>query len=167
MSSTPTFGPPRPPFTGWPVQLADPRLGYLWFIAPNVLVTQAQIPHAGVEAAHAVHDWIDRVHTTRRADIDRAGGLVCIHDWRLLGGYDAAARRAYQERMRARPKGYLKAAHTIVPSSTPLLRMAVEAGNLAAQLGSGGRVVLATDPSSVLAKLGVHAPAVGERFPGT
>ena len=166
MPSSQPFGPPRPPFTGWPVQLADRRLGYLWFVAPNVLVTQAHIAHASVEAAHAVHDWIDRVHASRRADIDRCGGLVCVHDWRLLGGYEASARRVYQDRMRARPKGYLKTAYTIVPS-TPLLRMAVEAGNLAAQLGSGGRVVLATDPASVLAKLDLHAPPAGERFPGS
>lgn len=166
MPQSHSFGSPKPPFTGWPVQLADPRLGYLWFVAPNVLVSQAHITHASVDAAHALHDWIDRVHSERRADIDRAGGLVCVHDWRLLSGYEAGARRVYQERMRARPKGYLKAAYTIVPS-TPLLRMAVEAGNLAAQLGSGGRVLLATDPVSVLAKLDLRAPLASDRFPGT
>jgi hypothetical protein len=45
--------------------------------------------------------------------------------------------------------------------------MAVEAGNLAAQIGSGGRIMLATDAASALAKLRIHAPATSERFPGT
>jgi hypothetical protein len=69
--------------------------------------------------------------------------------------------------MRSRPRGYLKLAYTVVPASSPLLRMAVEAGNLAAQIGSGGRIMLATDAASALAKLRIHAPATSERFPGT
>lgn len=161
------FGPPRPPFAGWPVQVVDARIGYVWFVAPNVFVSQAHVRHASVECAHAIHDWIDRVHAARRAEIDDAGGLACLHDWSALEGYDAAARRAYQERMRSRPRGYLKLAYTVVPASSPLLRMAVEAGNLAAQIGSGGRIMLATDAASALAKLRIHAPAASERFPGS
>jgi hypothetical protein len=147
------------------VQLIDARIGYLWFVAPNVLVDQAHVRHGTVETAHALHDWIDRLQAARRADIDAAGGLVAVHDWRSLRGYDAPARRAYQDRMRARPKGYLQAAYVVVPS-TPLLRMAVEAGNLAAQIGSGGRVALAADPSELLARLGVQRPASTASFPG-
>lgn len=159
------FGAPRFPFTGWPTQIAHPDIGYVWFVAPCFFLDQAHLTQATVASAHALHDLIDRALAARRADIEAAGGLVCIHDWRALRGYDAPARRAYQERMRARPKGYLKTAYTIVPS-TPLFRMAIEAGGLAAQLGSGGRILLATDPAPILAKLGIAPPAPGEPFPG-
>ncbi len=165
MNDTHDFGPPTPPFAEWHVQGVDPRIGYLWYVAPNFFVDQAHVTHGTLDAANALHDWIDRLHAARRAEIEAAGGLIAVHDWRALRGYDAPARRVYQERMRARPRGYLQAAYVIVPSR-PLLRMAVEAGNLAAQVGSGGRVALAADPKDVLAKLAITKPPPGEPFPG-
>lgn len=160
-----SFGPPRHPFVGWPVQAVDPRLGYLWFVAPNVFINQAHVRRADAAAADAVHDWVDRALATNGEAIAAAGGLIAVHDWRALEGYDADARRIFLERMRLRRPGYLKAAYAIVPS-TPLFRMAIQATNLAAALGIGGKIELASDPLAVLERLGVVAPRPGTPFPG-
>jgi hypothetical protein len=160
-----TFGPPRSPFNGWPVQGVDPRFGYLWFVEPNVFINQAHVRHADVAAANAVHDWIDRALAARGETIARAGGLVAVHDWRALEGYDGDARRAFIARMRSRPPGYLKAAYAVIPN-TPLFRMAVQAANLASALGVGGNVELASDPRPILDRLGVAAPQAKTPFPG-
>jgi len=164
-SAAPRFAPPRFPFTGWPVQVTDARLGYLWHVAPNFFLNQTQIRHADANAANALHDWIDRLLAARRDEIAGAGGLVILHDWRSLEGYERDARRVFQARMRARPAGYLKTGYTIVPS-TPLFRMAIEAAGLAAVLGSGGRVELGTDPEPILRRLRIAPPSAGMAFPG-
>jgi hypothetical protein len=137
----------------------------MWFVEPNVFINQAHVRHADAEAAHAVHDWIDRALAARGEAIAQEGGLVAVHDWRALEGYDADARRAFIQRMRARPPGYLKAAYAVIPN-TPLFRMAIQAANLAAALGVGGKVELASDPHPILVRLGVVAPRTGMPFPG-
>ena len=165
IAPSPKFGVPRFPFTGWPEQIVDPRLGYIWFVAPNVCINQAHVRRADVAAAEAVHDWIDRALAAEPKAIANAGGLIVLHDWRTLDGYDGEARRVFVERMRSRPKGYLKTAYAIIPS-TPLFRMAIQAANLAAALGAGGRIELATDPEPILRRLAVSPPREGTPFPG-
>jgi hypothetical protein len=150
---------------GWPVQAVDSRLGYVWFVAPNVFINQAHVRRADAAAATAVHDWVDRALGASGQAIAAAGGLVVVHDWRTLEGYDADARRIFLDRMRARPPGYLRAAYAVVPS-TPLFRMAIQATNLAAALGIGGNIELASDVVAVLERLRVVAPKTGTPFPG-
>ncbi len=145
--------------------MIDPRLGYVWFAEPNVFVNQAHVVRADEAAANAVHDWVDRALAARGETISRAGGLVVVHDWRALEAYDASARRVFIQRMRARAPGYLKAAYAIVPS-TPLFRMAIQAANLAAAIGIGGTIELASDPRAILDRLGIAPPAAGSPFPG-
>jgi hypothetical protein len=147
------------------VQGVDPRLGYMWFVEPNVFINQAQVTHADAPAAVAVHHWIDRALAAKRDTIAAAGGLVIMHDWRALKGYDSEARRVFLDRMRSRPAGYLKAAYAIVPP-TPFFRMAIQAANLVAALRGGGRVEVATDPAPILARLGVLPPPAHVPFPG-
>jgi hypothetical protein len=137
----------------------------MWFVEPNVFINQAQVTHADVGAAVAVHHWIDRALAARRDTIADAGGLVIMHDWRLLEGYDSDARRVFLDRMRTRPTGYLKAAYAVVPP-TPFFRMAIQAANLVAALRGGGRVEVAIDPGPILARLGIVPPPAGTPFPG-
>lgn len=158
------FGPPRYPLTGWPIQIVEPRVGYVWFVEPNVFVNQTHVARADAATANAVHDWIDEALAARAAEVAAAGGLVILHDWRSLEGYDVEARRVFLDRMRARPPGYLKAAHAFV-RPTPLFRMAIQAANLVAALGGGGKVALGLDPDPVLARLGIVAPRAGTPYP--
>ncbi|MFO0552920.1 MAG: hypothetical protein U0271_31320 [Polyangiaceae bacterium] len=146
------------------MQRVDHRFGYFWFVAPNVFINQAHIHRANAAAAHAVQDWIDALLTARKDSIAAAGGLIAVHDWRKLEGYDSDARRIYSDRMRRRPTGYLKAAYAIVPD-TPLFKMAVQAINLVAAVGAGGRIVLAHDPADVLARLKIETPNREATFP--
>jgi hypothetical protein len=156
---------PRPPFEDWPVQVYDPCFGFIWFAHPVVMVTQITVENADVAAAAFVQDHIDLVLARRKEELAEQKGLFILHDFRGAASYDTNARVAFFERMRKRPHGYLRRSVTCVRAS-PLLRMVVQAGNLAATLVSGGPGEMAHDPAQALSAHGIQAPRVGERFPG-
>lgn len=139
-----------PPFERWPVQHFDPRYGYAWYCGGGVVVSHITIPCGTAAAAHAYHDYEGSVLALHGEEITRAGGLFVIHDWRAMTTYEAQSRQAWQERMRSRPKGYLKGSIVCVTRATPLLRMAVQAANLVASVVHGAKVELGSDVESVL-----------------
>lgn len=155
----------RVPFDLWPVQRFDPVFGFVWYTAPAALISQTTVPHITLAAVRTLQDHIDRAIEHRRVENAQAGGLLIIHDWRIVKGYDQDARREFFARMRGRPRAYMRHAVTCV-SLSPILRMAVEAGNLVATLVSGAKSEVASDPAPVLRQWGVVPPAPGARFPG-
>jgi hypothetical protein len=157
---------PQPPFADWPIQVFDARMGFGWWARPAVFVSQAIIERGDVPAVDAVQGWIDACLRERADEVRAAGGLFVFHDWRTLRGYSSEARALYLARMRARPKDYLRHSVTCVPVH-PLVRMAVEAGNLVAALTARAKVEIAADPARVLAEHGILPPIVGSPFPGT
>lgn len=156
---------PRAPFDDWPIQEHDPRFGFAWYAEPAVFVSSATIERAPMETAELVQGWIDDVLREREGEVRAAGGLFVFHDWRSLRGYDSEARKRYLDRMRARPKDYLRHSVTCV-SANPILRMAVETGNMIASMVARAKVELATDPGAVMVKHGIRKPAPGSTFPG-
>ena len=148
---------PRAPFDRWPVQTHAEGIGFAWYTSPAAFVNQLTSRRGTVEAAHWLHDLIDHVLERERADIERHGGLLIVHDWRALEGYDVEARRAFLGRMKRRRPGYMRRAVAVLPD-TPLLRMAVQTANLAMALHIGGKLEMTNDPVPVLASLGVRAP---------
>ena len=156
---------PRVPFDRWPVQAFEPAFGFLWYTSPAVLVSQAAVPHIPLAAVRVVQDHIDLALAHRATDNAAHGGLLILHDWRMVTGYDRDARLEFFARMRGRPRSYMRHAITCVALS-PILRMAVEAGNLAATLVSGAKSEVGSDPAPILREHKVAAPLVGARFPG-
>lgn len=156
---------PRPPFDRWPVQAYEPAFGFGWYARPAAIVTHATIESGTLEAAKVVQGWIDAVLRERDAEIKAAGGLFVFHDWMAVGSYTSEGRKYYLERMRARPRDYLRHSVTCVRPN-PFFRMAVEAGNLVAALTARAKVELASDPAAALAAHGIERPRPGERFPG-
>lgn len=148
---------PAFPFATWPVQLADARFGYAWYTAPGVFLNQLHVRQGTVEVASALHDAIDLVVERERQDYERFGGLLIVHDWRLMHGYDKAARQVYLDRMRSRAPGYLRGAVAILPD-TPFLKMAVQTANVLMALHIGGTLALANDPNKVLQEHRVEMP---------
>ena len=151
---------PRAPLSHWPVQLDVPGLGFVWYTQPATFVNQLRIQRATVDAAHRLHDVIDHVIAREEADIAAHGGLLILHDWRKLSGYQTDARRAFLDRMRAREAGYLRGAVAVVPK-TPILRMAVQTANVVMALRSGGQLEMSTSVGLVLAKYGIQKPRPG------
>jgi hypothetical protein len=149
--------PPAPPFKTWPIQVADPRFGYLWKTAPNIVITQASFPEVSEAVVGAFHDALDAVIQAEAKAIAEHGGLVMIHDWRALRGYDTAARRLFMARMKTRAPGYLKVAVVVVPD-TPLLRMAVQTAELLLATGLGGSLRLVSDVEAALREYKVQRP---------
>jgi hypothetical protein len=74
--------------------------------------------------------------------------------------YDAGARRVWQERMRERPRGYLRGSIVCLSSAGALLRMAVQAANLVASVVHSAHVELTTDLDATLREHNVplHGP---------
>jgi hypothetical protein len=156
---------PRPPFEDWPTQVYDPVFGFVWFAHPVVLVSQFTAERANVAAASFLQDHIDLVLERRAEEVAEQNGLFILHDFRAAASYETEARIAFVERMRKRPHGYMRRSVTCVRAS-PMLRMIVQAGNLAATLVSGGNTEMSHDPAQAMRTYGIEAPRVGERFPG-
>jgi hypothetical protein len=148
---------PAPPFDGWPIQRADPRFGFAWYVEPAVLITQATVEIGTVEAVMAVNDVIDHYVNTRVRDYRAHGGLLIVHDWRSLKGYETVGRQHMLERMKRREGSYLRGAVAVVPD-TPMFRMAAQTVNLLMAFRPGGRLQMATDPEVVLRQHGIRPP---------
>ena len=156
---------PRPPFEDWPAQVYDPCFGFIWYAHPVVMVSQFTAESGNLAAGAFLQDHIDLILARRAQEVREQNGLFILHDFRLATSYDTDARVAFFERMRKRPHGYLRRSVTCVRGS-PLLRMVVQAGNLAATLVSGSTSEMAHDPAQAMRTHGISPPRIGERFPG-
>lgn len=152
---------PRAPFLTWPHHLYDERFGFAWYTAPATFVNQVERTHGTIEVANGIHDAIDHVLEQHAEDIERHGGLLMIHDWRTLTGYDSQARQLYLERMKGRDRRYLRHVVAVLPDR-PLIKMAVETANIVMALSSGGRLRMESDPSAALARHEVRHPTLSD-----
>lgn len=123
-----------------------------------MIVSQLTISHATLAAVEAYHGFEERILQERAADLRAAGGLFAVHDWRSLESYDGAARSDWQERMRSRPKGYLRGSVVCVERANALLKMAVQAANMVASITHGAKVELTTELAPALQRHGVKKP---------
>lgn len=149
---------PRPPLDRWPIQHRDSNYGYAWYCGSGVIVSQVVASHGSAAAAHSYHDFEERILRDKKFELARCGGLFVVHDWRAMRTYDAEARRVWQERMRAREKGYLRGSVVCVARASALLKMAVQAANVVASMVHGSKVELAEDVATVLREHGIDGP---------
>lgn len=157
--------PPLPaaPLDRWPLQLHVADFGYFWFGQPAVLVDQTLHAHATERDATLIHDVVDQVLVDRKEEVEAAGGLFVVHDWRSLETYGGDARRTFMARMRRRKPGYLRGAVAVLPkAASPLLRMALEGANLFAAVALHRRIQVAHDITQVLKAHGVTPPPIGQ-----
>lgn len=158
ISKRPPAGP-RFPFQDWPVQLST-SLGYIWYASPGVFVSQLVIQRASLEDAKKLTGLVDEVIRVKRDDFAAYGGLLILHDWKILKAYDAPARSHLFAHTRSRKKGDVRGV-VVSLTLTPLLRMAVEAGNALLTATTGRSVEIVPAISSALGKYDVRRPADG------
>lgn len=151
----------RPPFEHWPIEFYDPRFGYAWYCGEGRIVAHVTSTHGTAAAAHVYHDYESRVLEEHADDVRRHDGIFVIHDWRAMKTYDAAGRHAWQARMRAKPKGYLRGSVVCLVKATPLLKMAVQAVNLYASVTHGAKVEISVNLHAVLRQNGLGGTIPG------
>jgi len=149
---------PQPPFHHWPVQHFDPRYGFAWYCGRGLIVSHIVVTHGTEAAAHAYHDFEGSVLRDYKDEVAKQGGIFVVHDWRAMETYEASGRRVWQERMVARPKGYLRGSTVCLLRASPLLRMAVQGANMVASLTHGAKVELSTDIDGALRAQGLRGP---------
>ena len=156
---------PAPPFDRWPIHSYHPALGYCWFSrAGSALITQTHIKRADVNAARVLADWIDRAVQHEEAVWSASKGLLLLHDWRSVSGYDSAARTLVIERQRKRPNGYARRLCCVV-EPTPLWRMALTVSDLTLALLGCPPAGLMRDMDRARAELrGASADAVAPKW---
>ncbi len=156
---SPNQAEPLPPFNAWPIQFSDPEVGFAWYTNAATLVTQTTPTHATPRVAEVLSNWVDLILKQHREEVARHGGLLGIHDWRSFRSYDSDARRHWLQRIKSRPKGYLRKGIIIIADS-PLMKMAVAGANMIVALASGGesQFEIATNASQVLQKHDVRRP---------
>jgi len=142
------------------VQHVDPHYGYVWYCGAGIVVSHLTVSHATREAAEAYHRFEESVLRDHAAEIKAAGGLFAIHDWRTVETYDGAARTVWQERMRRRPKGYLRGSIVCLERANALLKMAVQGANMVASLTQGVKVELTTELLPVLERFSLMRPSL-------
>jgi hypothetical protein len=150
--------PRRPPFDQWPVQHSDPAYGYVWYLGAGLIVSHITVVHGSEEAARAYHHFEEAILKDCADEVSDNGGIFVIHDWRVLESYDASARAVWQQRMRQRPKGYLRGSVVCVARANALLKMAVQAANVVASVTHGAKVDLTTDLAAALERYGAKRP---------
>ncbi len=155
-----------PPFDGWTQHVRLPAVGYAWYLEPAVVVAYASVERANLAFANAIHDFIDAAlaYSVTTPSYAEAGGMLFIHDWRRVSGYDPDARRQFLARMKQRREAYSRNSVMIVQNN-PLIRMAIQGANLVAALRGSGRVTFAETPEQALKDHGIAAPTGPLPFP--
>lgn len=145
------------PFDTWPVEEHDPRFGYRWYCPPGVLVDSTTVRHGTVETVRAMHDSLDRLIAKHSREIDMAGGLLIIGDWRNTKTYDPDARKLFLAELRkSRP---VRGSVVILTSAGVFIRMAVQAARMASAVLGAPSIGVSDDAAAVLVEYGVTAPA--------
>jgi hypothetical protein len=153
---------PGAPLTGWPRQWAVAKLGWMWLTPTGpALVTQTIAESATPAAIDEFHDRLDELLAAGL--MVRFPKLYMVHDWRSIREIPAGTREVWRTRAARKGKPFQKLTGTYLAVTTsPLLRMALQASSLAVQLISGQpppRIV--TDPTEVLSRLVIGAPPAG------
>jgi hypothetical protein len=151
---------PRPPFAGWPRQwqLSD---GHAW-LTPHgpAFITQATCTQAKVGLVHELHDVFDELARDRVEE--RLPGLVLLHDWRTVTGFDPGVRDAWAVRG-ARPNAPFRAMPAYIAiGGNKILRMVLKTASLALQMATSAPVArFIDDPEDILRERRIAAPPFG------
>jgi hypothetical protein len=153
------------PFGRWPIHAYDAAYGYCWFSREGAaLITQTHVSRADLAAARILTDWIDAAVWHEREVWATNKGLLLLHDWRSLGGYDSDARKLVIERQRKRSSGYARHVYCVV-DPTPLWRMALTISDLTLALLGCPPAALARDMERAFGELrGAEPDALPPRW---
>jgi len=154
---------PRIPFAEWPLQ-AVLSAGFVWYTAPGVLVTQAQVEHASLEHTRAMTVLVDAVLKAKADDLAALGGLLIIHDWRTVKSWDPEVRQHLVQRAKDRPAGLVRGIEVAMPLN-PIMRMAAQVIDLMMSAVGGGRVKVIDSLPESLVRHRVKTPPTGARLP--
>ncbi len=147
--------PRRSPFDQWPTEDHDPRYGYRWYREPAVLIDCITVAHGTVETVRAMHASLDRFYVAHARQIEAAGGLQIIGDWRCLKSYDPEARQMFLAEMR-KPRP-IRGTVVVLDRAGAFLRMAVQAARMVSSVAGGPSIAVSEDIDAVLRQYGVHA----------
>jgi len=154
MAASPCPGPAAP-FATWPKHWRQ-STGFAWYTQPAVLVTQAAHAHATVEAAVNAINVINFVLAKREADISAAGGLLILHDWRLVTSWDADARRHLMNRARTHDKRLVRGV-LVAMTVNPILGACLQTACMLYSLGRKHMEIVRDVPAALL-KYQIVAP---------
>ena len=155
---------PRNPLHDWPVQVATAGF-YAWYAEPCAFVCQTVVDRGTRRDAEEITRLVDVVIDERGEDVKRAGGLLILHDWRTMKGYDADARAYMMDRVRSHTRGRVREI-VIVIEMSPLFQLALGAANAFFVLATGKNLRTANAVAPELIRYGIKKPLDGTRFPG-
>jgi hypothetical protein len=145
---------PASPLNRWVVHVHEPAFGYFWFFEEKLtVVTQTTIPHGTLAAVDPFLLLMDAVVVRAGKRLAAGESLQIVHDWRSMQGYDAAARLRLAERIRSRPKGYVRGTILVV-SAGGLWRMALSVIDLVFAFLRVPAPSITTDVEQALAGVG-------------
>lgn len=162
--------PPRPlpPFEGWPIQIADQEASLFgWFVAPNIFLFQYHEPTYGLITAQRVVHYVDSAMAANREQILGAGGMVAIHDARLISKVAADGQRYLNAAWNKLKPAELSAGYVIVADKMPGIALAaLNFVNIVAAFATGKTMKLLRHYAVPFATHAVAPPSAAALFPG-
>jgi hypothetical protein len=155
---------PRHPLHDWPLQVTTPGF-YAWYAEPAVFISQTTGDRGTKRDAEEITHLVDIAIEERGEDVKRLGGLLIVHDWRSLKGYDADARAFMMDRLRSHTRGRIREM-VIAIEMSPLFQLALGAANAFLVLATGKNLRTVSAVAPELIRYGIKKPAEGSRFPG-
>ncbi len=155
---------PRHPLHDWPVQVAAPGF-YAWYAEPAAYISQTVSDRGTRRDAEEITRLVDLAIDERSEDVKRVGGLLILHDWRSLKGYDADARAFMMDRVRSHTRGRIREM-VIAIEMSPLFSLALGAANAFLVLATGKNLRTVSAVAPELIRYGIKKPLDGSRFPG-
>jgi hypothetical protein len=146
------------------VQVTTPAL-YAWYTEPCAFVCQTVVDRGTKRDAEEITRLVDAVLDERSDEVKREGGLLILHDWRTMKGYDADARAYMMDRVRSHTRGRIREM-VIVIEMSPLFQLALGAANAFLVLATGRNLRTVNAVAPELIRYGIKKPLEGARFPG-
>lgn len=146
---------PQPPFQDWPpANVVDPA-GFIWWVRPAAFITQLRVGNPTLEHCKIMTRSLDDLAAKHADEVEAAGGVAVLHDWRRVETYEPDLRSFFFERMRQPRPYHMRAVHVAVSAGT-LVRLAVHTVNMISSRALGVEVRLIYDPADSLQRLGVR-----------
>ncbi len=139
---------PFSPFDRWTIELHDPRFGFRWFREPAFMIDHLTVPHGTVTMVAAMMERLDELFVERAREIEEAGGLTIVGDWRAVRSYDPPARKLFLDELRKPRK--IKRSIVVLSRAGAFLRMAVQAASMAAAVVGAPSIAVSEDMNTVL-----------------
>lgn len=150
------FSTPNAPFDRWRKYAFVNDLGYCWWLPEKgALVVQTSITHGDMRGSEALQDYLDKLLARESEVIAQFGGLAIVHDWRSVQTFDSGAAAHTVQRIRERPRNYLRSLALIITAENSFVQVSLQMASSIFAFKMSKKIVFTKDPRAALQSAGL------------